>query len=77
MYITIDPKNHDSRYSWLVLFRRDTDAEWAKYNLVLEKGEPGIDTEFGLMKIGDGVTPWVLLEYATIETMISLMEGEG
>jgi hypothetical protein len=42
--------------------RRNTRNGWNP-NFVLLAGEPGVETDTGQMKIGDGVTPWVLLPY--------------
>lgn len=36
--------------------RRDTSANWAAANPILLSGEPGFETDTGLLRIGDGVT---------------------
>ena len=41
-----------------VQFRKWTAADWTLYNPVLRDGEPGYETDTGLVKIGDGKTPW-------------------
>lgn len=38
--------------------RRDTGANWAAANPVLTAGEIGVDTDTGVLKVGDGVTAW-------------------
>lgn len=38
--------------------RRGTAEDWANLNPVLAAGEPGFDTTFGTLKIGDGTTTW-------------------
>lgn len=43
--------------------RRGTSAEWTSANPVLAAGEPGYETDAGLLKIGDGVTSWTALPY--------------
>jgi hypothetical protein len=45
--------------------RRDTPAEWVSKNPVLKDGEPGFERGTGKLKIGDGVTPWNSLPYAS------------
>lgn len=46
-----------------ILFRRDTSANWTQNNPILAQGEPGFETDTGLMKIGDGSSVWNSLEY--------------
>ena len=43
--------------------RRATSASWNSTNPVLQAGEPGFDSTTNQLKIGDGVTPWILLPY--------------
>jgi hypothetical protein len=43
--------------------RRDTTANWATANPVLEPGEMGWDTDITNMKVGDGVTAWSSLPF--------------
>ena len=38
--------------------RRGSSSEWAAANTVLASGEPGIDQNSGVFKVGDGVTGW-------------------
>jgi hypothetical protein len=42
--------------------RRNTQSGWDP-NFVLLSGEPGVETDTGQMKVGNGVTPWYLLPY--------------
>lgn len=42
--------------------RRDTTEEWTFTNPVLAEGEFGIDIDTGIIKLGDGETPWVDLD---------------
>ena len=44
--------------------RRDTTANWLKYNPVLASGEFGYDTNEKKYKIGDGTSHWNDLEFA-------------
>jgi Major tropism determinant N-terminal domain len=46
-----------------IKLRRDTAANWTATNPVLAQGEPGYETDTGYMKIGDGATAWVSLDY--------------
>ena len=41
-----------------IQLRRDTAAQWASKNPVLAAGEPGLATDTGVIKYGNGVTPW-------------------
>ena len=41
-----------------IQIRRNTAAGAAASNPVLAQGEPGIETDTMLLKIGDGVTAW-------------------
>lgn len=43
--------------------RRDTSSNWTLTNPVLALGEPGVETNTGQMKIGDGVHSWSSLPY--------------
>jgi hypothetical protein len=38
--------------------RRDTAERWSRFNPLLSAGEPGFATDTGVLKIGDGFTPW-------------------
>lgn len=49
----------DTRFQW----RRGTSSLWYIRNTVLKDGEPGVESDTGSFKIGDGVTPWRELEY--------------
>ncbi len=46
-----------------IQLRRDTAAEWAKWNPVLALGEPGYETDTGKYKIGNGRSEWKSLPY--------------
>ena len=48
-----------------IKFRRDTAAAWTQANPVLAQGEPGFEHDTGLLKIGDGETEWIDLDYAS------------
>ena len=39
--------------------RRDTAANWLSVNPVLASGEPGLETDTGVVKYGDGVSTWL------------------
>ena len=53
--------------------RRATEAEWEEKNPVLALGEPGFAYDVYGLKIGNGETPWLELEYIRI-TVDQLME---
>ena len=46
-----------------ILLRRDTSINWEYNNPVLMLGEPGVETDTGKLKIGDGQSPWTDLSY--------------
>lgn len=47
----------------MIQLRRDTAANWTTANPVLGSGQPGIETDTGKWKVGDGVTAWASLAY--------------
>lgn len=49
-------------------FRRGTAAQWTSANPVLGSGEPGVETDTGMFKIGNGSTAWTSLGYAALTT---------
>jgi hypothetical protein len=46
-----------------IQFRRGTESEWNTNNAILAPGEAGLNLTNGKLKIGDGSTPWLSLEY--------------
>lgn len=46
-----------------IQFRRDTSSNWSSLNVTLAEGEIGIESNTGLIKIGNGVTAWNNLQY--------------
>lgn len=44
-------------------FRRDTSLNWNIRNPVLAEGEPGLETDTGKLKIGNGSSTWSQLAY--------------
>ena len=47
-------------------FRRNTASGATTSNPTLAAGEPGLETDTGLVKFGDGATAWTSLPYATV-----------
>lgn len=47
-----------------MLARNDTAANWTAQNPVLLRGEPGLETDTGKIKFGDGVKAWNVLPYS-------------
>lgn len=43
--------------------RRDPSWEWAGKDPILAEGEPGLETDTGKFKIGDGLKSWADLPY--------------
>lgn len=48
--------------------RRGTASDWAAANPVLLQGEPGLETDTGRLKYGDGTTAWNSLGYFMDDT---------
>jgi len=48
-----------------IQIRRDVSSDWSSINPVLADGEPGLETNTGKIKYGDGVTAWNGLPYST------------
>jgi Major tropism determinant N-terminal domain len=48
-----------------IQLRRDTAANWTRENTILSQGEPGFDLTANKLKVGDGVTAWADLAYAS------------
>lgn len=46
-----------------IKLRRDTAVNWTAENPVLADGEPGLETDTGKVKYGNGTTPWTQLSY--------------
>lgn len=53
----------------VIKLRRDTAANWTSTNPVLSLGEPGLETDTGRFKFGDGVTDWANLGYGDSNTV--------
>ena len=52
--------------TYQIQLRRDSAANWTAVNPVLAAGEPGLETDTGRLKYGDGVTHWNSLNYPTL-----------
>jgi hypothetical protein len=48
-----------------IIFRRGASSDWTAANPVLQNGEPGYETDTGLLKIGDGLDAWQALTYSS------------
>ena len=46
-----------------IVLRNDTAEKWLASNPVLLTGEMGVETDTGLLKVGDGTSTWAALEY--------------
>lgn len=54
-----------------IAFRRDTASTWTATNPVLASGEPGVETDTGKLKVGDGTRNWNTLPYASGTSLAS------
>ena len=61
--------------AYRVLFRRDTSTNWNLNNPTLISGEPGYETDTDKLKIGDGVSDWLSLNYIVGPTGITGFTG--
>lgn len=52
----------------IIKFKRDTSINWSSANPILKDGEPGLETDTGKIKYGDGVTSWNNLNYGTSDS---------
>jgi hypothetical protein len=52
-----------------IKLRRDTAQNWLDANPILAAGEPGLETDTGKIKYGDGVTAYALLPHAGGDTL--------
>lgn len=50
-----------------IIVRKDTHANWIRYNPILYQGEICFDTTVGKCKIGDGQTSWTDLPYFALQ----------
>lgn len=55
--------------------RQGLASEWASVNPVLLEGEPGLETDTGIVKFGDGVTAWADLPHSP--TFARFIGGSG
>jgi len=62
----------------LIQIRRGTKSQWISVNPVLESGEPGLETDTGRFKFGDGIKNWDSLDYVgTTENLIRVQNATG
>ena len=54
-----------------IKLRRDTAFNWTTTNPILAAGEPGLETDTGKIKYGDGVTHYVDLPHAGGDTLVN------
>lgn len=60
--------------------RRDIAIDWATKNPVLSAGEPGLEIDTGLIKVGDGIKAWDTLPYfldtpATVDLIQNMIDN--
>ena len=59
------------------IIRNDTGANWTTKNPILKKGELGVNTDNGLLKIGDDIHAWNELSYINDPSMSKAAHYEG
>ena len=63
-----------------IQLRRDVAASWSSTNPILAQGEPGVETDTGQFKIGDGTSAWNDLAYTNDpkqHQFVYLWDGAG
>lgn len=65
-----------------IKLRRDTAANWISTNPILAAGEPGLETDTGKIKYGDGTSRWLAIEHTggdalTNEGAITIQTGDA
>jgi len=60
-----------------IQLRRDTAANWTTADPILALGEPGLETDTGRLKHGDGDTHWVSLDYITGDITFNGVDIQG
>ena len=58
-----------------IKLRRDTAANWTLEDPILAEGEPGVETDTRLLKVGDGATAWTALNYTTANLPGDIKQG--
>lgn len=59
------------------LLKRGTAANWARVNPILMCGEPGIETDTMVFRIGDGINHWNTLPGVKVNAATSLLDENG
>jgi hypothetical protein len=57
--------------------RRDTAANWTSTNPILGSGEPGLETDTGKLKMGNGTSSWTSLAYVRAGTADNSLKLDG
>ena len=58
----------------IIQLRRATEPEWIEANPILRLGEPAYSTDVNKLKIGDGIHPWLEIEYLFQNEYEEIME---
>jgi hypothetical protein len=58
-----------------IQLRRDVSVVWTLSNPTLFAGEMGVETDTNRVKVGDGVTPWIVLPYILGTTPGGILDG--
>jgi hypothetical protein len=58
-----------------IQLRRDPSVVWNAANPILFLGEMGVETDTNRVKVGDGVTPWIILPYILGTTPGGIIDG--
>lgn len=53
--------------AYKIRLKRDTKANWESNDPVLLLGEPGVETDTKMIKVGDGTSTWLNLDYINVE----------
>lgn len=58
-----------------IILRNGTSVAWSTKDPVLAKGEPGVDTETFVVKVGDGVKRWSALPESLVNSANLVIDG--
>lgn len=53
--------------NYVIQLKRQHSGIWTQVNPVLKMAEPGVESNTGRVKIGDGITPWNDLKYLALD----------
>ena len=62
--------------NYIIKLKRGKAESWALQNPVLQPGEPGFELDTGRLKIGNGVSSWIDLDYIDTDENVFVTKEE-